>query len=337
MSITAIYQNGYLIKTEPPLEDYYNQRDEFTRARYIISDGVQYDLEDESSIASIAVPNFGAPVSSETPGKYKLGVAGCLDYVLRRKAVNLRKNGKNALSIVLEKKAVQLMQHSKIAWKDSDYKRLIDWLYEDGMISDALYYEKTMSTTSDNSTADSMHAQQIQRVIDRGYDLTVSSSFGGCCSECAKRRNRIYSISGTDRRFPKYEEYHCSCQGISFHAFIEGVTDLYFPTDDYIEYSNRPFIDERTEAELNEERRYYLDWLLSDSILERDKKNYAILRAAALGIGIKSLRAYRNKVRQHDLSELEPLALEYGLTLYPTEEEAAALERYALEKKRRGQ
>lgn len=331
MSITAIYQNGYLIRTEPPLENYYNQREEFTRARFIISDSVQYDLEDESCIASIAVPDFGAPVSSETPGEYTLGVTGCLDYVLRRKAVDLRKSGKNALSIVMEKKAVQLMQHSKIAWKDSDYKRLIDWLYEDGMISDALYYEKAMSNTSD-----SMHARQIQRVIDLGYDLTVSGSFGGCCSECAKRRNRIYSISGTDRRFPKYEEYHCSCQGISFHAFIEGVTDLYFPTDDYIEYSNRPFIDDRTEAELNE-RQYYLDRLLSDRILERDKKNYAILKAAVLGIGIKSLRAYRNKVRQHDLSELEPLALEYCLTLYPTEEEAAALERYALEKKRRGQ
>ena len=330
MSITAIYQNGYLIRTEPPLEDYYNQREEFTRARFIISDSVQYDLEDESCIASIAVPDFGAPVSSETPGEYTLGVTGCLDYVLRRKAVDLRKSGKNALSIVMEKKAVQLMQHSKIAWKDSDYKRLIDWLYEDGMISDALYYEKAMSNTSD-----SMHARQIQRVIDLGYDLTVSGSFGGCCSECAKRRNRIYSISGTDRRFPKYEEYHCSCQGISFHAFIEGVTDLYFPTDDYIEYSNRPFIDDRTEAELNE-RQYYLDRLLSDRILERDKKNYAILKAAVLGIGIKSLRAYRNKVRQHDLSELEPLALEYCLTLYPTEEEAAALERYALEKKKRG-
>ncbi len=336
MSITAIYQNGYLVRTEPPLEDYYNQREEFTRARYIISDGVQYDLENENSIANIAVPNFGAPVSSETPGKYKLGVAGCLDYVLRRKAVDFRKNRKNALSIVLEKKAVQLMQHSKIAWKKSDYKRLIDWLYEDGMISDALYYEKAMSTTSDSSTADSMHARQIQHVIDLGYDLTVAGSFGGCCSECAKRRNRIYSISGNDSRFPKYEEYHCSCQGISFHAFIEGITPIFFPDNDYIGYSNRPFIDDRTEAELNE-RQHYKDRLLSDSILERDKKNYAILRAAALGIGIKSLRAYRNKVKQHNLSELEPLALEYGLMLYPTEEEAAALERYALEKKRRGQ
>ncbi len=336
MSITAIYQNGYLVRTEPPLEDYYNQREEFTRARHIISDGVQYDLEDESSIASIAVPDFGAPVSSKAPGEYTLGVAGCLDYVLRRKAVDFRKNRKNALSIVLEKKAVQLMQHSKIAWKKSDYKRLIDWLYEDGMISDALYYEKAMSTTSDSSTADSMHERQIQHVIDLGYDLTVAGSFGCCCSECAKRRNRIYSISGTDRRFPKYEEYHCSCQGISFHAFIEGITPLYFPDNDYIAYSNRPFIDDRTEAELNE-RQYYIDRLLSDSILERDKKNYAILRAAALGIGIKSLRAYRNKVRQHDLSELEPLALEYGLMLYLSEEETAALERYDLEKKRRGQ
>ena len=317
MSLTAIYKNGYLIRTEPPLEDYYNQREEFTRARYIISDGVQYDLEDESSIASIVVPDFGVPVSSETPGEYTLGVAGCLDYVLRRKAVDFRKNRKNALSIVLEK------------------KRLIDWLYEDGMISDALYYEKAMSTTSDSSTADSMHERQIQHVIDLGYDLTVAGSFGCCCSECAKRRNRIYSISGNDSRFPKYEEYHCSCQGISFHAFIEGITPIFFPDNDYIGYSNRPFIDDRTEAELNE-RQYYLDRLLSDRILERDKKNYAILKAAVLGIGIKSLRAYRNKVRQHDLSELEPLALEYCLTLYPTEEEAAALERYALEKKKRG-
>lgn len=101
MDYTAIYENGYLICTVPPLFDYYNERDKFYNSRYIISDDIKYDLECESSINSILIPDFTGTVESNTPGEYTLGVTGNLDYVLRAKATEFRKRKENYLSICL--------------------------------------------------------------------------------------------------------------------------------------------------------------------------------------------------------------------------------------------
>ena len=40
-----------------------------------------------------------------------------------------------------------------------------------------------------------------------GTDLIEVSVHGSPCEECAKYQGRIYSISGNDKRFPKYPDW----------------------------------------------------------------------------------------------------------------------------------
>lgn len=83
-------------------------------------------------------------------------------------------------------------------------------------------------------------------------DLVEAGYFNGCCGECAKYRGRWFSISGNDKRFPKMPvDYGCTCSGIDFSPVIYGISDPTYCDEgtDIIEYSNRPFIDDRTEDE----------------------------------------------------------------------------------------
>ena len=90
----------------------------------------------------------------------------------------------------------------------------------------------------------------IKNARQQGTDVVEATYFCGCCSECAKYRGRWFSISGKDRRFPKAPVYRCSCQGLSFHPVFYGISKpLYYSEGQIISVSNRPFVDDRTEAE----------------------------------------------------------------------------------------
>lgn len=95
-----------------------------------------------------------------------------------------------------------------------------------------------------------------------------------CCSECAKYRFRIYCISGSDTRFPKLPEYikkyswHC---GLLLYPFSLGVNYMrpsenksLNEIDELIEYSNRPFVDDRADEEIERYNR----------ILAKNKQDY---------------------------------------------------------------
>ena len=80
-------------------------------------------------------------------------------------------------------------------------------------------------------------------------DLVEVSDSGICCEICAKYRNRIYTLTGRDPRFPKLpKDFHKSC-GLSIDPYIWGVHKPTFSCSDPIAYSNRPFVDDRTEKE----------------------------------------------------------------------------------------
>ena len=95
-----------------------------------------------------------------------------------------------------------------------------------------------------------------------------------CCSECAKYRFRIYSISGRDKRFPKLPDYvkkyswHC---GLGTRPFVLGIHYMRLSPnkslneiDELIEYSNRPFVDDREDEEIERYNR----------ILAKNKQDY---------------------------------------------------------------
>lgn len=102
-------------------------------------------------------------------------------------------------------------------------------------------------------------------IVQNGLDLVYVNYVGITCEYCAKYQGRVYSISGNDSRFPKLEirpPYHAHCVH-SISAWIEE-----YQTTDEIEHmiavSNRPFTDNRTEANI---RRY------NEIQLEKSRKN----------------------------------------------------------------
>lgn len=93
----------------------------------------------------------------------------------------------------------------------------------------------------------------LENAKELGTDLVEADYFRGCCGECAKYRKRWFSISGKDKRFPKMPvDYGCTCSGIDFSPVIYGISEPTYADEieDIIEYSNRPFVDDRSEEEI---------------------------------------------------------------------------------------
>lgn len=91
-------------------------------------------------------------------------------------------------------------------------------------------------------------------------DLVEATYFKGCCAECAKFRGRWFSISGRDKRFPKVPTYRCNCQGLSFYPTIFGLSSpVCCGKNQIIAFSNRPFVDDRTNEELQIYQKYLSD------------------------------------------------------------------------------
>ncbi|WP_059043960.1 phage minor capsid protein [Paenibacillus rubinfantis] len=88
-------------------------------------------------------------------------------------------------------------------------------------------------------------------IVQNGLDLVYVNYVGITCEYCAKYQGRVYSISGTHPRFPRLDvrpPYHSHCVH-SLSAWIEE----YQPADEVermVAASNRPFTDNRTEANI---------------------------------------------------------------------------------------
>lgn len=338
-NIITIFKNGYLINTNPRLTDYYNERDKINFSRFIISDGIKYDLEKLESIENIKIPDFSKAKSYNLPGEYELGQLGYLDYILRRKASELRNRKEHSLSISILKKAHEMMKHSSICWSVKDYMRLVYWLYEDGLFDEADLYEDDINYTFRDNSIYKRITNSLKSYTEIGYDLTVTNSFNGCCAECAKYRRRVYSISGKDERFPKVPApWKCECQGITFSLFIESQTsDNYFPNNDYIGYSNRPFADDRTEEE-KLLHQHYLDRKIYDFVNHRDRKNYFKIKYLLHELAPKSQNVF-SRIRNANTvlyQELCSKTKEFGFDISISDEEKAAINRYLKNKKEKG-
>lgn len=113
---TLFFKNGQLYKIIGNQEDWYDPR-------YIVSDGAKFDLSDPMQINSIPAPNFGTEaVFSE------YGATGMLDYVLRMKSGHCFDRKEKELCSALLWKSTELMFANKYSnWRESDFKRIINW------------------------------------------------------------------------------------------------------------------------------------------------------------------------------------------------------------------
>ncbi|MBQ8298027.1 MAG: hypothetical protein IJX77_09630 [Ruminococcus sp.] len=327
--ITVYFENGLLTRAVPPPgTDLYECREIIYNARYIVSDGRKYDLENVRSIESIRSPEFDYFDNSE------IGVTGNLVYILRMKASRLKKDGKVDVAIALLKRATEMMPNSKVGWTKKDYLRFPDWLCETGEFEAAKTarncIEKSFETTLNANRQLQLH--QLENAEKLNTDLVEANYFCGCCGECAKYRGRWFSISGKDGRFPKMPvDYGCNCQGISLHPVIENISKpLYCPENkDIVEYSNRPFIDDRDEKE-KEIHQHYLDRGVFESVKYQDKEDYEKLIRLIPDEMPKSFSAYRRmKMSETDkFLCISEEASKLGMNIRLPEKEKLIIDRY---------
>ena len=262
---TAYYKNGMLYDVSPrdhsvSLDE---NRDIAYNARYIVLDGKKYDLYNSDSISSIELPTF-------KPEEASFGyVTRNLAYIMNMRA---KRTFTPELAIPLVFQTVNLMIRSDISWTKKDYMRHVAQL--DGI--DKPQYAKYLvaqlrnivpCVADDNYQKKLYLKRQLENARLWNTDLIEMTSLFTTCSECAKYQSRVYSISGMDKRFPKLPEQVFEYGGIhpgcthSFNAFCydirkkimiyttgqDGEADIVYV--DALKYSNRPFVDNRTDQE----------------------------------------------------------------------------------------
>lgn len=176
------------------------------------------------------------------------------------------------------------------------------------------------------------NAKQKKLAKKFGTDLVEAEYFKGCCSECAKYRGRWFSISGKDKRFPKMPvDYGCTCIGLEFFPVIEGISEpTHCPKSrNIIEYSNRPFVDDRSKKE-KEIHQHDLDSAVFEEIKDNDKADYEKLMQLIPNEMPKSFSAYRRmKISETDnFFKIAERASDLGINIRLSEENKSIIERY---------
>ncbi|MCD8047339.1 MAG: phage minor capsid protein, partial [Clostridiales bacterium] len=262
---TVIQQNQLILRDESmPLEErnaeYISIREEEERRLNAV-----YDFNSIKGIENIPVP------CKEVNGD---SITGRVEYYLRGTCFYKHwKSGDTDLALACLYKAQELMFISDIIWKRSDFLRLVQYLYMTGRQSEAEIEQKRID---DFFKKRDIHLESNLRALeDASYletDFVQVSASAPYCGVCAKYVNRIFSISGKDKRLPRLpEEFFSTGQGHHFKClrvspFVLGVTQPLFECADLIEYSNRTFIDERSYMEAQK----YTDW--RNEADERERK-----------------------------------------------------------------
>lgn len=261
---TVFFKNGVLYDVSPrnkhvTLDE---DRDVAYNARFIISDGVKYDLEDAESIRQIKIPKFnstkGMPYLTRDMG-----------YLLRMCAGN---DTRTNLTVPLIYKAVNIMIASPINYGKKDYFRLVARLWELGEFTygDHLYAElkRNLPDIMSDHALEIIHKNAFKQALKTAKELNedylLSSDSRCVCEKCAPYCNRVYCISGKDTRFPKLPDFilkqsGLDCVDFSSLFYYKGCTITVYNYDengnvfekevDAIKHSNRPFIDDRNAFE----------------------------------------------------------------------------------------
>jgi hypothetical protein len=123
---TLFFKNGQLYKIIGNQENWYDPR-------YIVSDGIRYDLSDAAEILRIPVPDFCA---TDVFSGY--GSTGMIDYVLRMKSGKCFDRKEKELCSALLWKSTELMFENKhCVWRPDDFRRIIAWHLQMGMDAEA--------------------------------------------------------------------------------------------------------------------------------------------------------------------------------------------------------
>lgn len=268
----AYFRNGELYNLSPRNKSIslYEDRQTAYWARYIISDGIKYDLEDAESIKNMKIPMFNNSRGISSP-------TGNLDYILK---MRLGTENRPHLAVPLAYKVANLMMASPTGWDKKDYYRVVIQLWSIGEIKYADYLLEElkkrlpMVAAEDDVTHHKKTYFDTQMKFGKYFveDYVHIGFLGAVCPQCAPYQNRIYSLSGKDKRFPRLPDFiiqnrglHCnlSIYPIQYYNGDTITRYIYKPNGDIvseevdaIKYSNRPFIDDRSDFE----KKKYEEW-----------------------------------------------------------------------------
>ena len=254
--------NGLSFMAPKPISN-----EEYQRNRQAEIDKLErkYDLSTVDGINAIPVPKH-----KEKPAGGIASPTGRIEYYLMAKAAQYEKDGDVDLALACYRKANELMPMSPVEYDKDRYLRLPRYLRKIRRFDEARVEEAKIEQLFGSSKRfigeSEFYEKRNQSLFDslrrEKTDLVEASYIRCCCAECAKNRERVFSVAGKDRRFPRLPEYllsgeHDSC-GIQLYPFIDGVNSM--RTRDgkdlegkaIIKYSNRPFVDDRTPEELRD-------------------------------------------------------------------------------------
>lgn len=142
-----------------------------------------------------------------------------------------------------------------------------------------------------------MHRRCVEKLLQDcrkwGTDLVEVGDGGPVLdAETAKFRNRIYSISGNDTRFPHLSNEVKTCEALLPYPFLEGISrPRICKPEDLVSYSNRPFEDDRSDNEII----LYNEWLAEKEkqrLKDIRRKEYCEIRSKLPELSPKSFAAY---------------------------------------------
>lgn len=158
----------------------------------------------------------------------------------------------------------------------------------------------------------------VRRCNELNTDLFEMTEHHPTCAECAKYQGRVYSISGKSRKFPPVPEIiknkgqvHSGCRH-DFYPFVDGASVPAYHKN-IVEYSNSPFIDNRSEAEIEE----YESDKKQQADLKRDQSEYKKIVSKLPEEAPKSFAGYRRmkNSKSENYLKLKEKCKEIGLKL----------------------
>lgn len=284
----AHFKNGVLFNVKPRNTKISLDEDRQTayNAQYIVLNNVKYDLEDADSISSIVVPQYEDIQGGMPHTTFDLA------YILK---MRVSREERPHLAVPLAYKTANMMIASSIGWQKKDYYRLVIQLWSIGEIAYGDYLLQELQARLPVVLANDQYREGNKDVFMK--ELNMADYFNTdyleipheivVCEECAPYQNRVYCISGKDKRFPKLPDFikdnkglHCNVRYYAF-TYYEGVkiTKYKFNKNgevreielDAIAHSNRPFVDDRSIIE----KQKYNEWKEhNDKRLEREERYY---------------------------------------------------------------
>lgn len=181
---------------------------------------------------------------------------------------------------------------------------LLEVTYENGAHIRLDHYAKMLARSSRIETENLGNFAAAEQL---GTDLVQCVGQSPTCELCAIYRNRVFSVSGKDKRFPAlyngenaplrngYHVIHpnCRCEFMPYFEEIEGEER----TKKAMEYSNRPFEDNRTKKE----RDAYADWQAGNRQLWAEQDEYEQMqRMLGNDMPYKTLGGFRRAKRDYN-------------------------------------